>query len=158
MSTEDFVRSRFRSEVEIDVGDAAAGLTQALAEDDPLSPKSDDPLDYDSIFKIMLIGDSGAGKTALVVRYCDGAFVESHIATVGIDFKRKTVTMPNRKRVKMQIWDTAGQERFRSITHTYYKGAMGMLLVFDVASEASFNSVRAWIDSIKKVMPSPMAL
>ena len=78
------------------------------------------------------------------MRFCDDSFTPSFITTIGIDFKIRTVEMEG-KRIKLQIWDTAGQERFRTITNAYYRGAMGILLVYDVTDERSFNNIRNWI-------------
>ncbi|KAH6755852.1 RAB GTPase-like protein 8 [Perilla frutescens var. hirtella] len=94
--------------------------------------------DYDFLIKLLLIGDSGVGKSCLLLRFSDGSFTTSFITTIGIDFKIRTVELDG-KRIKLQIWDTAGQERFRTITTAYYRGAMGILLVYDVTDESSFN-------------------
>ena len=83
---------------------------------------------YDKIIKLLLIGDTGVGKSCLLLRYCDDLFTSSFITTIGIDFKIKTVDVDG-LRVKLQIWDTAGQERFKTITTAYYRGAMGIFLV-----------------------------
>ncbi|WVY99560.1 hypothetical protein V8G54_025630 [Vigna mungo] len=95
--------------------------------------------DYDYLIKLLLIGDSGVGKSCLLLRFSDGSFTTSFITTIGIDFKIRTIEQDG-KRIKLQIWDTAGQERFRTITTAYYRGAMGILLVYDVTDESSFNS------------------
>ena len=92
--------------------------------------------------KLLLIGDSGVGKSCCLLRFSEDSFTPSFITTIGIDFKIRTIELDN-KRVKLQIWDTAGQERFRTITTAYYRGAMGILLVYDVTDEKSFNSTRA---------------
>ncbi|KHJ98656.1 Ras family protein [Oesophagostomum dentatum] len=90
----------------------------------------------------MLLGDSCTGKTCLLVRYKDGAFLNNNfISTVGIDYRNKVIEIDNKK-VKLQIWDTAGQERFRSVTAAYYRDADALLLVFDVSSRSSFENVR----------------
>ncbi|KAJ8538363.1 hypothetical protein K7X08_014903 [Anisodus acutangulus] len=96
--------------------------------------------DYDYLIKLLLIGDSGVGKSCLLLRFSDGSFTTSFITTIGIDFKIRTIELDG-KRIKLQIWDTAGQERFRTITTAYYRGAMGILLVYDVTDESSFNRV-----------------
>lgn len=88
----------------------------------------------------MLIGDSGVGKSCCLLRFSEDSFTPSFITTIGIDFKIRTIELDG-KRVKLQIWDTAGQERFRTITTAYYRGAMGILLVYDVTDERSFNSI-----------------
>ena len=91
--------------------------------------------------KLLLIGDSGVGKSCCLLRFSEDSFTPSFITTIGIDFKIRTIELDG-KRVKLQIWDTAGQERFRTITTAYYRGAMGILLVYDVTDERSFNSER----------------
>jgi Ras-related protein Rab-8A len=90
---------------------------------------------------------TGVGKSCLLLRYSDDSFTSSFITTIGIDFKIKSIMCGDAK-VKLQIWDTAGQERFRTITTAYYRGAMGILLVYDVADESSFNNVRNWMRQI----------
>nr|XP_011441468.2 ras-related protein Rab-37 isoform X4 [Crassostrea gigas] len=105
---------------------------------------------YDISSKVMLIGDSGVGKTCLLVRFKDGAFLSgSFISTVGIDFRNKVVDVEGTK-VKLQIWDTAGQERFRSVTHAYYRDAHALLLLYDVSNKASFDNIRAWLGEINE--------
>ncbi|UJR30877.1 hypothetical protein I4U23_018389 [Adineta vaga] len=101
-------------------------------------------------FKVMLLGDSGVGKTCLLVRFKDGTFLAgSFIATVGIDFRNKLVTLGD-KNIKLQIFDTAGQERFRSVTHSYYRDANALLLLYDVTSYSSFENIAAWLGEIKE--------
>ncbi|CCE66194.1 hypothetical protein TPHA_0P00360 [Tetrapisispora phaffii CBS 4417] len=102
---------------------------------------------YDSIMKILLIGDSGVGKSCLLVRFVDDKFNPSFITTIGIDFKIKTVEINGRK-IKLQLWDTAGQERFRTITTAYYRGAMGIILVYDVTDEKTFANIRQWFKTV----------
>ncbi|XP_060081767.1 ras-related protein Rab-37-like [Ylistrum balloti] len=105
---------------------------------------------FDLASKVMLIGDSGVGKTCLLVRFKDGAFLSgSFISTVGIDFRNKVVDVDGTK-VKLQIWDTAGQERFRSVTHAYYRDAHALLLLYDVTNKASFDNIRAWLGEINE--------
>ncbi|EFO82556.1 hypothetical protein GCK72_024218 [Caenorhabditis remanei] len=100
--------------------------------------------------KVMLLGDSCTGKTCLLIRYKDGAFLNNNfISTVGIDYRNKLVTMGDKK-VKLQIWDTAGQERFRSVTTSYYRDADALLLVYDIANRASFENCRNWLSQIKE--------
>uniref|UniRef100_A0A3Q3FUJ5 small monomeric GTPase n=1 Tax=Kryptolebias marmoratus TaxID=37003 RepID=A0A3Q3FUJ5_KRYMA len=95
---------------------------------------------HDVTFKVMLVGDSGVGKTCLLVRFKDGAFLAgSFISTVGIDFRNKVLTV-NTVKVKLQIWDTAGQERFRSVTHAYYRDAHGMIFLFAWLTEIHENA------------------
>ncbi|KAE8789875.1 ras-related protein RABE1c-like [Hordeum vulgare] len=93
--------------------------------------------------------DTCVGKSCLLLRFSDGSFTTSFITTIGIDFKIRTIELDG-KRIKLQIWDTAGQERFRTITTAYYRGAMGILLVYDVTDESSFNNIRNWIRNIEQ--------
>lgn len=111
----------------------------------PARPRAD----YDYLIKLLLIGDSGVGKSCLLLRFTDDSFTTSFITTIGIDFKIRTVELDG-KRMKLQIWDTAGQERFRTITTAYYRGAMGILLVYDVTDESSFNNIENWIRNIEQ--------
>lgn len=91
------------------------------------------------LVKLLLIGDSGVGKSCLLLRFCDDQFTPSFITTIGIDFKIRTLDLDGQK-VKLQVWDTAGQERFKTITTAYYRGAMGILVVYDVCDLKSFES------------------
>ncbi|PVU95149.1 hypothetical protein BB561_002030 [Smittium simulii] len=104
---------------------------------------------YDFLIKLLLIGDSGVGKSCLLLRFSDDSFTPSFITTIGIDFKIRTIELDG-KRIKLQIWDTAGQERFRTITTAYYRGAMGILLVYDVTDERSFNNIKNWIRNVEQ--------
>jgi Ras-related protein Rab-8A len=107
---------------------------------------------YDELIKLLLIGDSGVGKSCLLLRFSDDTFTTSFITTIGIDFKIRIIELDNRL-IKLQIWDTAGQERFRTITTAYYRGAMGILLVYDVTDESSFNSTHSLaIQTVPNVM------
>ncbi|KAM8894260.1 ras-related protein Rab-8B isoform 2-T2 [Spinachia spinachia] len=104
---------------------------------------------YDYLFKLLLIGDSGVGKTCLLFRFSEDAFNTTFISTIGIDFKIRTIELDGKK-IKLQIWDTAGQERFRTITTAYYRGAMGIMLVYDITNEKSFDNIRNWIRNIEE--------
>ncbi|KAJ2781417.1 GTP-binding protein [Coemansia javaensis] len=104
---------------------------------------------YDYLMKLLLIGDSGVGKSCLLLRFSDDQFTPSFITTIGIDFKIRTIELDG-KRIKLQIWDTAGQERFRTITTAYYRGAMGILLVYDVTDERSFNNIENWYMNVEQ--------
>uniref|UniRef100_A0A8C4KC09 small monomeric GTPase n=1 Tax=Dromaius novaehollandiae TaxID=8790 RepID=A0A8C4KC09_DRONO len=108
--------------------------------------------------QVMLVGDSGVGKTCLLVRFKDGAFLAgSFISTVGIDFRNKVLTVDGVK-VKLQIWDTAGQERFRSVTHAYYRDAHALLLLYDVTNKASFDNIQAWLTEIHEYAQQDVVL
>jgi small GTP-binding protein len=104
---------------------------------------------YDHLFKLLIIGESGVGKTCLLLRFTDDSFTANHLTTIGIDFKIKIINLED-KQIKLQIWDTAGQERFRTITKTYYKGAHGILLVYDVTDDNSFKNIRNWVRQIEQ--------
>eukprot|EP00392_Amoebophrya_sp_AT5.2_P004677 g4685.t1 len=105
--------------------------------------------DYDHLFKLVLIGDSGVGKSCLLLRFADDQFTESYITTIGVDFRFKTISVGG-KTVKLQIWDTAGQERFRTITSAYYRGADGIVIVYDSSDRDSFNNVNSWVEEVSK--------
>jgi len=105
--------------------------------------------EHDFFFKILLIGDSGVGKSCLLLRFADDSYTDTHISTIGVDFKLKTLKI-NEKTVKLQIWDTAGQERFRTITSSYYRGAQGIILVYDCSDRESFNNVKQWMGEIDR--------
>ncbi|XP_054280725.1 ras-related protein Rab-13 [Macrosteles quadrilineatus] len=100
-------------------------------------------------YKVLVLGDSNVGKTCIVHRYCDEKYYDTYISTIGIDLKQKIVYLDGTP-IKMQIWDTAGQERFRTLTTAYYRGAMGILLMYDVTSLDSFNSLPYWLQNIKE--------
>ena len=104
---------------------------------------------YDMQAKLLMIGDSGVGKTCLLLRYANDSFSPTFITTIGIDFKIKNVEVDG-KRIKLQVWDTAGQERFRTITTSYFRGAQGILLVYDVTDRRSFESIRNWMAQIQQ--------
>jgi Ras-related protein Rab-8A len=116
-------------------------------------------LAYEAQVKLLTIGDSGVGKTNLLIRFTDESFSPSFITTIGIDFRSKFSLIDGR-RIKINIWDTAGQDRFKTITQAYYKGADGVMLVYDVTDEKSFLSIKSWMksldnyadDSIKKIL------
>jgi len=104
---------------------------------------------YDHLFQLLLIGDSGVGKTCLLLRYADDSYSEAHSATIGVDFKVRSLDVGS-TRVRLQLWDTAGQERFRTITSSYYRRAHGIVVVFDLTDRRSFEHVRPWLHEIEK--------
>ena len=103
--------------------------------------------DTSKTFKILTIGESGVGKTCILRRFVENKFLKNHLATIGIDFKTKTLNINNQE-IKLKIWDTAGQERFRNITTQYYKGADGIVLIYDVTDDASYEKIRDWMEQI----------
>lgn len=102
--------------------------------------------------KVIVIGDSGVGKTNLITRFCENNFKDTYVATIGVDFKIKSLPI-NDKKIKMQIWDTAGQERFKNITQTYYKGASGIVLAYSITDTNSFVNIKKWIAQIENNAP-----
>ncbi|KAF8554316.1 ras-domain-containing protein [Imleria badia] len=110
------------------------------------------PPRYDFLIKLVLTGDSGVGKSSLLHRFCDDAWTSSITATIGVDFKVRIIEVDG-KRIKLQIWDTSGRERFRTLTAAYYRGAMGILLVYDVTDEQSFSNIRMWHADIEQHAP-----
>lgn len=108
---------------------------------------------YDYLLKYLIIGSSGVGKSSLLLRYIDDKYSNEHIVTIGVDFKIKTLNIKNKK-TKINIWDTAGQERFKGITGSYYKGASGVMVVYDITDAESFNKVNDWLIEIEKNAPN----
>eukprot|EP01051_Picozoa_sp_SAG22_P023556 SAG22_NODE_6129_length_895_cov_1.271357_2_plen_169_part_01 len=106
-------------------------------------------LDYDYLFKMLLIGDSGVGKSCLLLRFAEGKYEEDYLSTIGVDFKTRFIELDDKK-IKFQLWDTAGQERFRTITSSYYRGSHGIIIVYDVTDEKSFEDVNIWLEEIEK--------
>ena len=102
---------------------------------------------YDHIFKILLIGDAGVGKSSILLRFTDDAFEEHLASTIGVDFKVKTVTIGG-STVKLTIWDTAGQERFRTLTSSYYRGCHGVILTYDVNDRQTFTNLKQWLEEV----------
>eukprot|EP00918_Siedleckia_nematoides_P055103 GHVU01120171.1.p1 GENE.GHVU01120171.1~~GHVU01120171.1.p1 ORF type:complete len:205 (+),score=23.09 GHVU01120171.1:131-745(+) len=98
--------------------------------------------------KLLIIGESGVGKSSLLLRFTDDTFDPEQSATIGVDFKVKTITVDG-NRAKLAIWDTAGQERFRTLTPSYYRGAQGVILVYDVASKQSFARLDNWLNELE---------
>ena len=103
----------------------------------------------ESVYKILLLGDTTVGKTCFLMKYTDKVFNEIHMATIGLDYRLKTMTLKSGKTVKIQIWDTAGQDRFRAITKNYYKSAHGVILIYDITSIQTFENVKSWISQIR---------
>lgn len=108
------------------------------------------------LVKVIVIGDSGVGKTNLITRFCQNHFKDTYVATIGVDFKIKTLPIGERS-FKMQIWDTAGQQRFKNITQTYYKGAAGIILTYSITDATSFVNVQRWITQIDSNAPEDVS-
>ena len=104
----------------------------------------------DCVYKVLLLGDTTVGKTCFLTKYTDKTFQEVHISTIGLDYRLKSMKLKNGKNIKLQIWDTAGQDRFRAITKNYYKGANGIILVYDVTSEKTYDNVKSWVSQIRE--------
>ena len=95
-------------------------------------------------FKILIIGDSAVGKTSMLLKYVDNYFPETHMATIGVEYKSKTINTPKYK-INLNIWDTAGQERFKSITRSFFNNTNGIVFVYDITNKTSFEGVKNWI-------------
>ena len=104
---------------------------------------------YEFIFKVLLLGNSNVGKSSLFLRFVDDIWNDTFVPTIGVDFKIKTFDIDGKK-IKMQIWDTAGQERFKNIISSYYRGAHGILLIYDVTDKDSFRNLSNWLIEIEK--------
>ncbi len=104
---------------------------------------------YDMLFKIVLVGDSGVGKTNLLTRFSKNEFSLESKTTIGVEFATKTITTEQGHVIKAQIWDTAGQDRYRAIASSYYKGAAGALVVYDITKPNSFQNVEKWLKELR---------
>mmetsp|Transcript_76882 Transcript_76882/g.213607 ORF Transcript_76882/g.213607 Transcript_76882/m.213607 type:complete len:203 (+) Transcript_76882:113-721(+) len=104
---------------------------------------------HDHLFKLLIIGDSGVGKSSILLRFCDDEFNEKQASTIGVDFKTKFMQLRGKK-LKLALWDTAGQERFRTLTSSYYRGAQGVILCYDCSQRATFEHVKFWQDEVRK--------
>ena len=109
-------------------------------------------------YKILILGDSKVGKTCFLTRYADNTYQEDYLSTIGMDYIIKNYELGDDRIIKLYIWDTAGQDRFRSITSNYYKGADGIILIYDITKRDTFNSVRNWINNIKEEAPAKVVL
>jgi small GTP-binding protein len=104
--------------------------------------------DHDFLYKVVVIGDSGVGKSNLIERYTKDTFKEETKTTIGVEFGHKTIKVDD-KVIKAQIWDTAGQERFKALTRGYYRGALGALLVYSITNRVSFHNCETWLEELK---------
>ena len=106
--------------------------------------------DFEFLIKIVVIGDSGVGKTNFIFQFTEGRFSSAHVTTVGIDYKSKIIKLPNKKVVKLQIWDTAGQERYMAINKNLFQKVQGIILMYDLTNRDSFEHLQNWLNLINK--------
>jgi Ras-related protein Rab-2A len=114
-------------------------------------------MSYAYLLKYIIIGDTGVGKSCLLLQFTDKRFQPVHDLTIGVEFGARMVSIDN-KQIKLQIWDTAGQESFRSITRSYYRGAAGALLVYDITRRDTFNHLTTWLEDAKQHSGSNMVI
>ncbi|XP_003447851.1 ras-related protein Rab-15 isoform X1 [Oreochromis niloticus] len=110
---------------------------------------------YDFLFRLLMLGDSGVGKTCMLRRFTESDFDTTHISTIGIDFKMKTLEVDGTK-VRVQIWDTAGQERYQTITKQYYRRAQGIIFVYDITDKLSFKHIAKWVSDVDEYTTQKM--
>ncbi|KAJ3228621.1 hypothetical protein HDU81_006034 [Chytriomyces hyalinus] len=115
--------------------------------------------DVEATFKLLMIGDSGTGKSSLLLRFTDDAWLQPDevAATIGVDFKVKSMDIDDKK-YKLTIWDTAGQERFRTLTSSYYRGAQGVIMVYDVTQRESFEHLSTWFNELETYSSNPLVV
>ncbi len=106
---------------------------------------------YDYLFKIIIIGDSGTGKTTLTKKYTTGEYRDNYVSTIGVDFSVRTIDTEGGVSIKLQLWDTAGQERFKAITKNYYKSAHGCIIIYDLTDRESFDNILYWLDQVAEL-------
>merc|ERR1711879_930886 len=121
------------------------------------SPPPGSTMSYAYLFKYIIIGDTGVGKSCLLLQFTDKRFQPVHDLTIGVEFGARMITIDG-KQIKLQIWDTAGQESFRSITRSYYRGAAGALLVYDITRRETFQHLSAWLEDAKQHSNSNMTI
>eukprot|EP01115_Flamella_aegyptia_P007915 TRINITY_DN32870_c0_g1_i1.p1 TRINITY_DN32870_c0_g1~~TRINITY_DN32870_c0_g1_i1.p1 ORF type:complete len:203 (-),score=55.16 TRINITY_DN32870_c0_g1_i1:111-719(-) len=114
-------------------------------------------MSYEALFKYIIIGPSGVGKSCLLLQFTDKRFHTDHDLTIGVEFGARIVNIKG-KQVKLQIWDTAGQESFRSITRSYYRGAHGALLVYDITRRETFNHLKGWLQEVREHSTKEMVI
>jgi len=121
----------------------------ASAPSAPPKPAATQTLPYKHLFKYIIVGDTAVGKSCLLLQFTDKRFQPVHDLTIGVEFGSRTITIEGNQ-VKLQIWDTAGQEKFRSITRSYYRGAAGALLVYDITRRETFEHLTTWLEDCRK--------
>jgi small GTP-binding protein len=107
-------------------------------------------MEEECVYKILILGDTCTDKSLFLMRYMDKTFQDIHMATIGLDYRLKTMKLKKGKNIKLQIWVTAGQDRFRAITKNYYKGSHGIILLYDVTNLQSFENIKSWINQIRE--------
>lgn len=112
--------------------------------------------EFDYLFKIVLIGDTCVGKSQLLSRFSKNEFTLESKATIGVEFAAKNIITANGTSIKAQIWDTAGQERYRAVASSYYRGAVGALIVYDITKPQTFSHVDLWMDELRSKGPAGM--
>mmetsp|Transcript_11402 Transcript_11402/g.19911 ORF Transcript_11402/g.19911 Transcript_11402/m.19911 type:complete len:225 (+) Transcript_11402:108-782(+) len=113
--------------------------------------------EYDYLFKLVLVGDSGVGKTNLLARYSKNEFSLETKTTIGVEFATKTSAVDG-KTIKAQVWDTAGQERFRAISNAYYRGAVGALIVYDITKRVTYDNLEKWLKELRDTAPADIKI
>lgn len=113
------------------------------------SPEKPAAEKFDCYYKIVLVGDSGVGKSNILSKFHRNIFNEEEKSTIGVEFAARVIEIPNGKRIKAQVWDTAGQERYRSITNVYYRNAAGAILVYDITKQSSFDNCERWLRELR---------
>ena len=109
---------------------------------------AEDYLNRQAVLKIIVVGESGVGKTALCWKFVDGRFIENHKATIGADLLTKSVDVGSYKNVLLQLWDTAGQERFQSMSSAFWRGANACIMIYDITNKESFQQINKWRDNL----------
>jgi Ras-related protein Rab-1A len=107
---------------------------------------------YTTLYKILIVGNANAGKTAILDRFTNKSFNDSYISTIGIDFNVKSVSINDNVSIKLQIWDTCGQERFKALTRSYYRNANAVIVVYDITSPQSFKNAKEWIKETEQYL------
>lgn len=115
-------------------------------------------MSYAYILKFIIVGDSSVGKSCLLLQFTDNRFKQAHDLTIGVEFGARTLVIDKNTSIKLQIWDTAGQESFRSITRSYYRGAICSLLVYDITRRTSFQNVVRWLEEMREHAYSKMLI
>ena len=107
--------------------------------------------DFEFLIKLVVIGDSGVGKTNFIFQFTEGRFSRAHVTTIGFDYKSKIIKLPNKKKViKLQIWDTAGQERYMAVNKNLFQKVQGIILMYDLTNRDSFEHIQSWLNLVKK--------